>query len=341
MTKRPLYQSTCCTPVTQMAPTIASDLPIMPLRAEAVLTRASKTGKAAKTAERAGFKGWKTKHSHNIWSRNKVAKAMCAIRHAYAALVRRRNFTFDDIKPNRIGLPHEDPMGTLVGAMTLLKWNLNYQHLLEHNLNYETRRLCAASLFLTHKLKSEDGWEAGPGMPMSTTVLMEFLSRSDMFVHTWSKQKHDIFATELYLLKSAPVYSLTDENVQSETEMVLSRLLESGVINEEQADAALRRVFVYFYAASVLPDRDVFEDANISTGQMGRAMARTVLRGVTAELDELPLEVLAFSEMLVECLRVAHHASCVDNEFLKQVYEEEEKRVGGSVSVSCLWPRAV
>ena len=272
------------------------------------------------------------RHSHNIWSRNKVAKAMCAIRHAHYALTRRGNFTLDNIKLGGKGAAHEDPMGTLVGAMTVLKWNLNYQQLLEHNLTYNTRLLCATSLFMAHKLKSEDGWGVSSCMPMSTCVVMEFLSRNDILANTWTKQKNDVFALELKLLNETPVYSLVDENVQSATEVALTKMLAWGVINEEQAEAALRRVFIYFYATVVIPDRDVFEDAMdiLSTGQMGHAMARTVLRGTPAYalLDDLPISVLAFSELLVECLETSFLKSCVDTKFLKEMYEAERDRVG-------------
>lgn len=342
MTKRTLSPSTCCTPrptcrtchattpVTKDPP-IRTTPPLSGLRDCKMLERTVWCVDLSEDDVPPGACCFK-KHAHNIWSRNKVAKAMCAIRHAYAALVHRGNFTFDNMRLGGTGAWHEDPMGTLVAAMTLLKWNLNYQHLLEHNLNYETRRLCAASLFLTHKLKSEDGWVSGRGIPMATVVLMEFLSTADMFAHTWSKQKRDMVATEMQLLKETPVHSLAEENVQSTTEMELARLLERGLIDEQQADAALRRVFVYFYAASVLPDRDVFEDAmeSISTGQMGQAMARTVLRGTAAHtiFDSLPFAVRSFSEELVECLRVAHSKACVDNEFLKEMYDEECKRLG-------------
>ena len=271
-------------------------------------------------------------HTHNIWSRSKVAMAMCAVRHAHAAVVRRGTFTFDNIRLKNTGPAYEDPMGTLVAAMTLLKWHLNFQHLLEHNLSYETRCLCAASLFLTHKLKSEDAWGVGRGVPTSVSVLMEFLSEGDVYRHNWTKQKHDMFATELRMLNESPVYSLADENVQSATEMALSKLLQHGMIDEDTADAALRRVFMYFYAAIVLPDRDVFEGAmqDMSMGQMGQAMARTVLRGTPAHalLDDLPLHVLAFSELLVECLRTASKVACIDTEFLKTMYEAERRRVG-------------
>ena len=342
MTKRPLSPSTCCTPrpacrVTHTHTPNTGDLAsrvILPVAVATDRKVAERTAWCVDLVEEDAPGGacCFKKHSHNIWSRNKVAKAMCAIRHAHAALVLRGNFTFDNIRLNRVGPTYEDPMGTLVAAMTVLKWNLNYQHLLEHNLNYETRRLCAAALFLVHKLKSEDGWGVGPGMPMATCVLMEFLSQTDIYTHTWDKQKRDMFATEMQLLTETPVYSLADENVQSATEMALARLMERGLIDEKQADAALRRVFIYFYAASVLPDRDVFEEAmqSMSTGQMGQAMARTVLRGTAARahLDGLPLQVLTFSELLVECLRLAPTKSCVDKEFLSEMYKKESARVG-------------
>lgn len=343
MTKRPVSPSTCCTPrpACRVAHTHTPNTGDLASRVVPLAVAPTDCKVAERTVwcvdlieeDAPGGACCFKQHSHNIWSRNKVAKAMCAIRHAYEALVQRGNFTFDNIRLNRVGQTYEDPMGTLVAAMTLLKWKLNYQHLLEHNLNYETRRLCAASLFLTHKLKSEDGWGVGPGMPMAACVLGEFLSKTDIYTHSTSKQTHDMFATEMQLLVETPVYSLADENVQSATEMALTRLMERGLLDEKQADAALRRVFIYFYAASVLPDRDVFEDAmqSMSTGQMGQAMARTVLRGTAAHahLDGLPLEVLAFSEVLVECLRLAPTKACnLDNKFLSEMHKKECARVG-------------
>lgn len=340
MTKRCRSPGACFTPVllrrtdSKDTPNKNDTLPRATLRTEARLNVASQRVPwfVDLTEDDPGGACCFKLHTHNIWSRNKVTKAMCAVRHAHSALVRRGMFTFDNIRLENTGPAHEDPMGTLVAAMTVLKWHLNYQHLLEHNLNYETRLLCAASLFLTHKLKSEDGWGLRRCVPTSVCVLMEFLSEGDVFAHSWSKQKHDMFATEIRMLNGSPVHSLADENVQSATEMALSKLLQHGVIDEDTADAALRRVFMYFYAASVLPDRDIFEGAmrDMSMGQIGQAMARTVLRGTPTHtlLDGLPLPVLAFSELLVECLQTAPQVACIDNEFLKAMHEAEQKRVG-------------
>lgn len=55
------------------------------------------------------------------------------------------------------------------------------------------------------------------------------------------------------------------------------------------------------------PDRDVFEDA-------GAAVNRPDGSG-----DGLPLPVLTFSEVIVDCLRTAHKKSCIDNEFIKEI----------------------
>jgi hypothetical protein len=279
-------------------------------------------------------------HSHGFWARKKVAMALHSVRKAYFALVRRHNFSVDDMREPRSGElaadPSEDPMGTLVGAMTLVKWILTSPHLMQYSMGYETRCYCAASLYMTHKLKSEDSFAENWCVPMPVTVLGEFLDDKHFYTHPCKKQLQDIFDKEVDILQNNPVFSLTDHNVQSAAEETLSQLLHAEKITEEEADAALRRVFIYFYAAAMNCSEDVFETASrfMSTLQLGQAMARTVLRGTPGlvHTDALPLRVRLFSKRLVQCLEEAPERAPVDGDFLRAVRNIERVRVGAAAT---------
>lgn len=181
--------------------------------------------------------------------------------------------------------PEQDALGVVACANAVMRYVLDDDYLLEHNIDAEVRYWLAAILFSVYKMKSESFWE--PGKCMDMLVLEMFLFTHELGDWRASyvlRKQHSLrlWAIEAKLLIDYPFGKLVDTGVHGTCETALAQLLEAGAITERHATLGIGIVHFYLHATHVNAKRDVLEELGVdrSMAELGAALAYIVLVSV-------------------------------------------------------------
>jgi len=282
---------------------------------------------------------------HTTYTRLQFVRILSMVRQNYCALCVNGIFTannMDDkdlLKEGRLRAS-QDPMGTMAAAVSIVKWLLTHDHVVDHGLGYASRCIGAVALFVAHKVKSEDSWPEG--LNIAAKVLGMFFGpcggnevhgNSELAALTMTDEcmSHDLFRWECKLIWHLPMHSLCEENMCAYAEREIYALYDSELMDAEATRVALGRIFVYFYYCVAMLDKDFFEDeaTDMSECDMGLALVCCVIHNTEAHAaaDKYSAPVQTLARRVIKAVLVWPRVGHPDCAYLRLLHKRERTRL--------------
>lgn len=154
----------------------------------------------------------------------------------------------------------------------------------------------AAAFFMAYKMKTEEGWRQGTGMP--AYVLSKFVCQHEFGNVTRRELCNMLSEGELAILAQLKIHSISEYNIYSVVEYKLEYLLEEGLITPLASCMALSVASFYLYLLRCVTDTEFLETACKEHGGDAVCLAvvavciSSIMCSFTVDINHLPKENL-------------------------------------------------